>query len=76
MDMKDLKRDALKLANWITDRSIKGISPLQSAEELAERYRIDNTYASNDKRVDALIRWETSKNFTAGFISLVVMRFI
>ena len=36
MDMKDLKRDALKLANWITDRSIKGISPLQSAEELAE----------------------------------------
>ena len=56
MDMKDLKRDALKLANWITDRSIKGISPLQSAEELAERYRIDNTYASNDKRVDALIR--------------------
>ena len=69
MDMKDLKRDALKLANWITDRSIKGISPLQSAEELAERYRIDNTYSSNDKRVDALIRWETSKNFTAGFIT-------
>ncbi len=58
--MKDLKRDALKLANWITDRSIKGISQLQSAEELAEHYRIDNTYASDDKRVDALIRWETS----------------
>jgi uncharacterized protein (DUF697 family) len=33
------------------------------------RYLIDQGYASNDKRVDALIRWETSKNFTAGFVT-------
>jgi uncharacterized protein (DUF697 family) len=69
MDMKDLRRDALKLADWITDRSIAGISPLSSASDLATRYLIDQGYASNDKRVDALIRWETSKNFTAGFVT-------
>ena len=69
MDMKDLRKDALKLADWITDRSIAGVSPLSSASDLATRYLIDQGYASNDKRVDALIRWETSKNFTAGFVT-------
>lgn len=69
MDFKDLQRDALKLANWITERSISGVSPLSSATELADRYLIDQSFASNDKRVDALIRWETSKNFTAGFVT-------
>jgi hypothetical protein len=69
MDMKDLRKDALKLADWITDRSIAGISPLSSASDLATRYLIDQGYANNDKRVDALIRWETSKNFTAGFVT-------
>ncbi|MBM4099146.1 MAG: hypothetical protein FJ260_04200 [Planctomycetes bacterium] len=69
MELKDLRRDALKLADWITDRSIAGVSPLSSAADLAERYRIDAGFADDDKRVDALIRWETTKNFTAGFIT-------
>lgn len=69
MDLKDLRRDALKLADWITVRSIAGVSPLSSASDLAERYLIDQGYASNDRRVDALIRWETTKNFTAGFLT-------
>ena len=44
-------------------------SSLSSAFDLAERYKLDLSYGTDDKRVDALIRWETTKNFTAGFIA-------
>lgn len=69
MAPKDLRRDALRLAEWLTERSIAGVSPLSSAPDLAARYRIDAGYPSDDRRVDALIRWETTKNFTAGFLT-------
>ena len=64
-----MRSDALKLAEWVTDRSITGVSPLSGAADLADRYLIDASYANNDRRVDALIRWETTKNFTAGFVT-------
>ena len=69
MDVKSVSRDAAKLAEWLAERSIAGVSPLEGAAALAERYRIDRTYRSDDARVDALIRWETAKNFTSGFIT-------
>ena len=69
MDPKALARDARRLAEWLAERSIAGVSPLEGAASLAERYRIDASYRDTDARVDALIRWETAKNFTAGFIT-------
>ena len=69
MDAKTVARDARKLAEWLAERSIAGISPLEGADRLAERYRIDASYRNTDARVDALIRWETTKNFTAGFVT-------
>lgn len=69
MATRDLRRDALRLAEWLTERSIAGVSPLSGAPDLAARYLIDQGYASDDRRVDALIRWETAKNFTAGFLT-------
>lgn len=69
MDATTVARDARKLAEWLAERSIAGVSPLESADRLADRYRIDASFRTDDARVDALIRWETAKNFTAGFIT-------
>jgi hypothetical protein len=69
MDAKKVGRDAMRLAEWLAEKSMSGVSPLSSAVDLAERYRLDLGYRSDDARVDALIRWETTKNFTAGFVT-------
>jgi uncharacterized protein (DUF697 family) len=42
---------------------------LSSAENLAGEYLIDSSYGNDDRRVDALIRREMTKNFTSGFIT-------
>lgn len=60
---------ALQLVNWITDRSIGGIGNLCSAEELAQEYRQNPKYSTDAERIDALIKWETTKNFTSGFVA-------
>jgi hypothetical protein len=51
------------------DKSVNGAGPLSSAENLAQEYIIDQTYADDSERIDALINWETTKNFTAGFVT-------
>jgi hypothetical protein len=48
---------------------MNGIGPLSSAEKLAEEYLSSAKYANNAERIDALIKWETRKNFTSGFIT-------
>jgi|SRR5580658_3053719 hypothetical protein len=53
----------------IIDLALGGAGPLASAPELAEQYRRDDSYASEDERIDALIRWETTKNFGTGFLT-------
>ncbi|MBI2432109.1 MAG: EcsC family protein [Candidatus Hydrogenedentes bacterium] len=58
-----------KLARWLLDYAIEGVPPLTAAKDLATEYLIDQSYATNDHRVRALIRWETTKNFTAGFVT-------
>lgn len=58
-----------KLLDWIIDRGVNGVGPLQSASQLAEEYLLDQSYKNNDARVQALIKWERSKHFTVGFLT-------
>ncbi len=60
---------ALKLINWITDKGINGVPLLCSAKNLAQEYQIDSSYPDDGERIDSLIKWETTKNFTSGFIT-------
>jgi hypothetical protein len=60
---------ALALMNWISEKSINGVSPLCSAEDLAKEYRADNSYSDDGARIQSLINYETTKNFTVGFIT-------
>jgi len=69
MSKKPTENAAIQLINWITERAIDGIPPLCSAENLALEYQIDTSYPDNEERIESLINWETSKNFTSGFIT-------
>lgn len=60
---------ALQIVRWLTDKAIDGIPPLASAEDLANEYLNDSRYADHGARIDSLISWETTKNFTSGFLS-------
>ena len=60
---------ALDLVNGILDAGINGLGPLKSASELADEYLSDSRYPDNDARINSLINWETSKNFTSGFLT-------
>jgi hypothetical protein len=60
---------AVKLINWIADKGINGAPPLTSAAALAQEYQRDSSYPGNGQRIDSLINWETTKNFTTGFIT-------
>lgn len=60
---------ANKLVTFLLEKGLGGVPPLSSAENLATEYLIDQGYASHDERVDSLIHWETTKNFTSGFIT-------
>ncbi|RBP42383.1 EcsC family protein [Roseimicrobium gellanilyticum] len=62
-------KDAASLMEWLMDKSVNGAAPLSTAENLAQEYLIDESYADDGARIDALIQWETTKNFTAGFIT-------
>jgi uncharacterized protein (DUF697 family) len=64
-----VERKAEELVKWITDKAISGVPPLLSAEELAEQYIARDTYGGAEERVDSLIKWESSKNFAAGFLT-------
>jgi hypothetical protein len=60
---------ASKLVTYLLDKGLGGVPPLSSAENLASEYLIDQGYVDDDERVDSLINWETTKNFTTGFIT-------
>jgi len=64
-----IQSKAQQLATWLVDESIKGVGPLCSAQQLATEYLNDRSYRNNEARIDALINWETSKNFTSGFLT-------
>ena len=69
MAKKDSDGQGNKLVKWIIEKAIAGVPPLSSAEELAQEYLIDASYPNDEARTDALINWETAKNFTSGFIT-------
>jgi uncharacterized protein (DUF697 family) len=59
----------LKIVRWITEKAIEGVPPLASADTLVQEYLDDETYLDHGDRIDSLIRWETTKNFTSGFLT-------
>jgi len=61
--------NVLLFVRKVLDQALDGVGPLSSASCLAQEYAIDQSYATTDERVDALIRWEAAKNFTSGFLS-------
>jgi hypothetical protein len=58
-----------KLVTFLLDKGLGGFPPLSSAASLADEYLIDQGYQTDEQRVAALIKWETRKNFTTGFIT-------
>jgi uncharacterized protein (DUF697 family) len=60
---------ATQLVNWLIDHAVDGVPPLSSAEALAREYLSDPAYTNNTARIEALIKWESSKNFAAGFLT-------
>jgi uncharacterized protein (DUF697 family) len=60
---------ANRLAAFLLETGLRGAGPLTSAENLASGYLMDPRYANDDKRVDSLVKRETGKNFTSGFIT-------
>lgn len=69
MVQNDSESKSLQLIKKLTDYSIDGIGPLTPATKLAQEYLIDISFDDLDKRVDALIRWESSKNFGSGLVT-------
>lgn len=59
----------LSLVNWVAEKGIEGIRPMSSAQELANEYKANPAYSSTEERIDALIRWETTKGTVEGFIT-------
>jgi hypothetical protein len=66
---KNEQSRALTLVKWVSDKAVDGVRPLSSAHDLADEYLIDRSYRNHDSRVHALISWETTKNFTSGFVT-------
>ena len=60
---------AMQVANWLTEKAVGGVGPLSSAEDLALEYLNNPDYEDNDACVESLINWETTKNFSTGFIT-------
>ena len=60
---------ANRFVSFLLETGLAGAGPLSSAENLAGEYLIDQGYKSDDARVESLIKWETGKNFTTGFIT-------
>ncbi len=54
---------------WLVDLALSGFGPMESAAGLAEKYRNMPHLKNDAMRIDALIRHETNKSFTAGFFT-------
>lgn len=59
-----------KAAEYLINKSINGLQPLlDGAEKLSRSYTSDLSYFDNDARVTSLIRYESAKAATAGFLT-------
>jgi len=57
------------LVDFLLERALQGAGPWLGAENLAREYLGDSSYRNDEARVDALVRRETRKNFTSGFLA-------
>jgi hypothetical protein len=57
------------LTQWLLRQAMDGLPPLESAAQLAARVREDPKHETHDARIDALVRREVAKSFTAGFVT-------
>lgn len=62
---------ALTVVKQVVDKAVSGNPTLKisSAKDLALQYINDKSYRNNDERIDAMIKWESAKNFGSGFIT-------
>lgn len=60
---------ASRFVKFLLETGLAGAGPLSSAEDLAGEYLLDQGFSSDDRRIESLIKWETGKNFTSGFIT-------
>ena len=60
---------ALSLVKQIVDKSVDGNNTLNisSAKDLALEYINNKSFKSDLERIEAMIKWETTKNFASGF---------
>lgn len=58
-----------RLANALLEAGLEGSGPLTGAADLAAQYLADPRYADDEERVAAMVRRETRKNFTSGFLT-------
>ncbi len=65
----DIEKSVVKIVREILNQGIDGAGPLSSSEKLAAEYQGNDKYKTIDERVDAMIRWESTKNFSSGFIA-------
>jgi len=63
------RKAGVRAREWLSDHAIDGIPSLSSAQDLATEYVRNQSYRNDRQRIDALINWETSKNFTSGFVT-------
>lgn len=59
----------VELVEKVLAHGVDGLGPMSSSDELARQYRDDETYRDLDHRIDAMIRWESAKNFGTGFVT-------
>ena len=58
------------MVNWLIAQALGGIPPaLISSRNLADEYLNDTSYRDQEHRVRAMVNWESSKNFTSGFLT-------
>lgn len=60
---------AVRLANWVLEKGVDGFGPFLGASDLADEYLADGNYVDDDQRAWSLIKWESSKNVTTGFVT-------
>jgi hypothetical protein len=63
--------DYLRLVECLLLTARQGVPhlKLRSAAELAQEYKVNPKFKDNHHRVREMIKWETSKNFSTGFIT-------
>lgn len=60
---------ALAALTQMIEAGIRGVGPLKGSVDLVNEYLSDERYRDDEERVDSLVRWETAKNFTTGFLT-------